>query len=124
MRLIRHPSLIVADRVLKKLRRLLSSKHPGITLDVKLYANCREQGYYITNLSLSDLVPTVAVSFSENRNSDDIRVWYGPWRSFDNSGIPSEESLSSGQCAAAFFVPGTHCCTRKDCRQGGRTEDP
>jgi hypothetical protein len=57
------------------------------------YVNCREQGLNIYNLKNDK-----AVSFSESRNSDSIRVYYGDRRDFSQQGnIPSEECYQNGR---------------------------
>jgi hypothetical protein len=60
---------------------------------VEGYVNCREQGLNISNPKNSK-----AVSVSESRNSDSIRVYYGERRDFSQQGnIPSEECYQNGR---------------------------
>lgn len=72
MRLLKHPSLLVAERVVKAMRPLLAPHHPDLTLYIEPYGNGRERGLAIIH---DDNIVTIA----EHRNSDGIRVWYGSW---------------------------------------------
>jgi len=92
MRLIKHASLLVADRVLTNMR-YLAKEEKGRDLTVSCYANCREQGYHIINWQ--EGLKSRAVSFSEDRNSDDIRVWYGPGVWFGTDGVPVNDNCVS-----------------------------
>ncbi|AGN51561.1 hypothetical protein VPLG_00122 [Vibrio phage eugene 12A10] len=46
-------------------------------VDVESFTNCREQGFNISNFESG-----FSVSFSQNRNSDDIVVYFGSDRAF------------------------------------------
>lgn len=86
----RDSSLVVADKVLRELRRAFGNpKHVGYAL-VECYANCREQGYHVVVCFNDYSLDRLAVSFSESRGSDNIVVYYGRAIEFNFSGIPSE----------------------------------
>jgi hypothetical protein len=88
MRVTKHYSLVVSDKVLT-LVRVIAKSYPGSGIDVTCYANCREQGYHLVHPgSLSEL--NRAVTFAQHRNSDDIRIWCGSTRDFGVNGIPSD----------------------------------
>lgn len=94
MLITKHHSLVVADKVLTLLRVILRSQ-PGPPLTVTTYSNCREQGYHIVT-PYHGSAWSRAVSFAQQRNSDDIRVWYGPAADFDMQGIPRENAKGVG----------------------------
>ena len=79
-----------ADAVLAMVEYELghSEDEPETSLHLEMYANGREQGYCIRRYR--DL-KMIAVSFSENRNSDDIVVYDGPGVQFSMQGnVPDE----------------------------------
>ena len=80
-------NLLVAKKVLAQVNKLIS-KEVAKDCSVECYSNCREQGYSIVQYCN----PALKVSFSENRNSDDIVIYAGEDREFDMGGnIPSEK---------------------------------
>jgi len=79
----------VADRVLKEFKKIARSSDNTLDVTLGLYVNCREQGYAIND---SYYVVKRKVAFAENRNSDDIVVYFGSSSDFEsNTNIPSEE---------------------------------
>ena len=57
-------------------------------INIEAYVNCREQGFSIQNYFKGER----QVAFSENRNSDDIVVYYGKRVDFSMQGnVPSDE---------------------------------
>lgn len=89
MRLIKHYSLLVADKVLKEMRPLLKN-HIGSDMTVSCLANGREQGLKVVNHHAPH---SPCVGICQHRNSDHIRIWYGPSHTFDFNGIPSDVTL-------------------------------
>jgi hypothetical protein len=74
----------VAFKVLNEVNRTINKK-VSKNLWLEVYSNCREQGYCIKHKN------GLSISFSENRNSDDIVVYVGT--KFDMQGnVPTEES--------------------------------
>lgn len=59
---------------------------PTDKIYVETYSNCREQGYSIVNHHNAR-----QVSFSQNRNTDNIVVYFGAPSDFLEHNIPSEE---------------------------------
>ncbi len=95
-----------ADEVLSRIKSLAAGTSPNNLkgwLQVSIYENCRERGYHVSNSYLAewDRGGMRAVSFSENRNSDDIVVYFGTTDTFDdNTHIPDEETY---KCHRHFF---------------------
>ena len=86
-------NLKVAQKVLAQVNKKME-KHVSETCCVEAYANGREQGISIAQFG--QLVPKGLslrkVSFSENRNSDDIVIYFGDDRKFNLSGnVPNDE---------------------------------
>jgi hypothetical protein len=80
-------NLLVARKVLAQVNKKMSSK-VAKTCSVEAYQNGRESGYSIVQYCN----PALKVSFSENRNSDDIVVYAGEDQEFNMGGnIPSEK---------------------------------
>lgn len=73
-------SLAVAMKVLAKIH-FASNR-----VSIRPYVNCREQGLFIYCHG-SNWGQERAVSFSENRNSDDIIVQFGVYSDFDEHGV-------------------------------------
>lgn len=81
-RILKHSSIIAADKVLTKLKRMWRTE--GVDdATIRHYANCREQGYHISCGQHS-------VSFAEHRSSDQIIVIWGPTMEFDGAGLISD----------------------------------
>lgn len=71
-----------AEEVLKILKKKLSKSGDGICYQA--FQNGRERGFSILNLDTRK-----QVSFAENRNSDDIVIYYGEaYKTFDNNNLP------------------------------------
>jgi hypothetical protein len=86
-------NFIIAKKVLAQINRKME-KHVAETCSVEAYANGREQGYSI--VQFAQLVPKGLVmrkvSFSENRNSDDIVVYAGKDSEFSMQGnVPGDK---------------------------------
>lgn len=71
---------LVLDRVMMKHK--LDDK--GLFLSLGAFANCREQGFSLSGVPDKG-TDVWQVCFSENRNSDEIVVYYGKPRDFDIS---------------------------------------
>ena len=56
---------------------------------LSMYANGREQGYHLHKW---DSYPGRKVSFSENRNSDDIVIYFGDIKGFTIDNKPTEKT--------------------------------
>lgn len=70
-------------------------------LCIEAYVNCREQGFSVKNYFQGER----QVSFSENRNSDDIVVYYGNRGDFSMQGnVPSEEVYRKARYFACHNV--------------------
>ncbi len=78
----------------------VSSLLRRLDIEQSYYDNGREQG-----VTLICAETNKQVSFSENRNSDDIVVYYGKPADFDESGVISEEKFRSN---AKYFRYGQH----------------
>lgn len=81
-------SLKIAKQVLTQVNKKMS-KEVAKTCSVESYSNGREQGFSIVQYCN----PALKVSFSENRNSDDIVVYAGEDREFDMGGNIASEKL-------------------------------
>lgn len=95
MRLPKDSKIGVALSVLRKLQ--VRAKD----VDVSTYSNCREQGFFVTFYG-KDYSKRRAVSFAENRNSDNIivqfgNITYGKDSDFNDYGVLSEEAYNKGQ---------------------------
>ena len=83
MRLKKHYSMEASDRVLRQLKKLDVSivlKHVEVV--VSAFSNGREQGYHLL-LYRDNIRNSNAVSFAQQRTSDDIVVYYGNENDFD-----------------------------------------
>lgn len=81
----KHYSLVHAEKVLKFARAYFKGKRSDIT--VQLWANSREQGFHLVNY-----VSDKALSFAQQRNSDQTLIVFGAVKDFDTgTGSPSEE---------------------------------
>ena len=96
-----------ARKVLAEVKRLAKSSKDDSIIGIEVYANCREQGFALA--SCDDR----KVAFAENRNSDDIVVYFGSRKDFDfNTNIPSDAVWAKRKfyrydkphSAAAFIV--------------------
>lgn len=95
----------IANKILQRVKRV---KFPKDTFWVKVYSNCREQGFCIRGWNgVSDFY----ASFSENRNSDEIVVYAESIgdpdkreyeKRWDDQNRPSEDAYK----AAKYFKPG------------------
>lgn len=107
MKVHTHHSVVLANKVLAAIRKLAERSPYTDDIFVSCYSNCREQGWA---LNRNEQMLTI----SEHRNSDDIRIWYGPRRRFEITGhIPTEhdsirsrtfESTKQGINEAAAFA--------------------
>lgn len=87
MRLIKHPSLLTAERVVKAMRPLLAPHDDKYMIYLGPYCNGRERG-------LAVKYGTNTITISEHRNSDSIRIWYGHrLYDFDINSIPKETAM-------------------------------
>lgn len=85
-----------ARKVLAHVKRIAAKSKDDCYICVESYSNCREQGFALA--SCDDR----KVAFSENRNSDNIVVYFGNRMSFEyNSNIPNEEVWESRR----YFTP-------------------
>lgn len=83
----------VANQVLKEFKSLARASDLGLTVDLNSYTNGRERGY---SLNESFNFNGKKVAFSENRNSDDIVVYFGTALDFEqNTNIPSDKVYAS-----------------------------
>lgn len=81
-------NLKVAYRLLKVLNKQVAP-HNAKDLILNTFSNCREQGFALTNWNTKK-----KVLFTENRNSDDIVVYYGAWDEYDiTTNLPITEEL-------------------------------
>jgi hypothetical protein len=87
MRISKDSKLGVALGVLRKV------KIQEDDLAVKMYSNCREQGFYLISYCGKDWRNKRAVSFAEYRNSDRIVVQYGTEHDFNDYGAMKEEEV-------------------------------
>lgn len=78
-------NLTVALKVLKHINI------PDKDVTIRTYSNCREQGLHIAYYGGKPALGRKAVSFAENRNSDDIVVLYGLASDFAMDGTPYDE---------------------------------
>jgi hypothetical protein len=82
-----------ANLVLKEFKKLARISDLDLTVALYSYTNGREQGYALdagVNLTRRK------VAFSENRNSDDIVVYFGTALDFEqNTNIPSDKVYAS-----------------------------
>jgi len=85
-------------KVAKKVLAVVNKKmeqHVANDCSVEAYCNGREQGYCISQFCTQLTFPSLRirkVSFSENRNNDDIVVYFGESHKFAMGGnIPSEK---------------------------------
>ena len=87
-------NLIIAKKVLAKVNRTME-KDVAETCCVEAYSNGREQGYSIGQFStiIPQGISFKRVSFSENRNSDDIVIYFGKADQFDMSGNIANEEI-------------------------------
>jgi hypothetical protein len=86
-------NLIIAKKVLVQVNKKME-KDVAETCLVESYSNGREQGLSICQFStiLPKGISYKRVSFSEDRNSDNIAIYFGKDNQFNMSGnIPNEE---------------------------------
>lgn len=82
MKISNSSRLGVALKVLCKIKM----KEEDVSIDT--YSNCREQGFFLTSFKPArGYEYQRAVSFAENRNSDDIAVQYGVKKDFSPYGV-------------------------------------
>lgn len=80
-----YSSMKKAEKVLKILKKILPDKNDGICYQP--FQNGREHGFSVLNLNTRK-----QASFSENRNSDEIVVYYGvAYETFDINNLPMTE---------------------------------
>lgn len=73
-----------------KVLRKIKMKEDDVGINT--YSNCREQGFFLTSFKPArGYEYQRAVSFAENRNSDDIAVQYGIYKDFSPYGVFKEE---------------------------------
>ena len=89
MRISKDSKLGVAMSVLRK----IDVKANDVGID--MYSNCREQGFFVTSFhkNCPDILNRRAVSFAENRNSDDIIVQFGNKNDFNDYGIFKSDEM-------------------------------
>jgi len=76
MRIEKHNSLLVADKVVSQLQNNFSN-HPDVRyVNQEAWSNCREQGYYLRSLC-EDVHNDRVVLVAECRNSDQIVLLFG-----------------------------------------------
>lgn len=78
--------MAVADRVLSTFTRLFGKSVRAIQegeLAVQSYRNGRENGYTLTLVRAAIATSARAVTFAENRNSDDIVIYPGDMHEMD-----------------------------------------
>jgi len=93
----KHYSLVAAEKVLELVKDYLPT---AIDKDctLKVWANGREQGFYICRTAYESGVVAVSVVFAQQRNSDEIVVVAGPPQEFDiTTNAPSEKVWESGR---------------------------
>lgn len=79
-----YSSMKKAEKVLKILKKRIGSKEDGLCYQP--FQNGREHGFSILNFNAN---AKKQVSFSENRNSDEIVVYYGTaYETFDINNLP------------------------------------
>jgi hypothetical protein len=111
-RIEKRRSLRRAERVLRELRRVWPETWDGT---VECWANCREQGYYLTVCPPKEFASSYftvpACVFAESRNSDQIVVVIGRHDNFDiTTNMPTDACWDSGQtrfsdnAAAAKYI--------------------
>jgi hypothetical protein len=78
------------------------------SVGVQAYSNCREQGLHLNMCFVKGIKfgKERAVSFAENRNSDDIVVLYGAKDQFDDHGLLIGDDVWRKQ--RKFFGYGEH----------------
>ena len=82
----KHYSLAHAEKVLKFARKFYKGKRDDVTIEV--WANCREQGFHLVNYTKKK-----ALSFAQQRNSDETVVVYGDPQDFDiTTNAPTDEA--------------------------------
>lgn len=87
--------LVVAAKVLKAVRKALPKDREERRLYLEAYSNGREQGY---RLKVVEAGPReMNISFSENRNSDNIVVYMG-YNFAMQGNVPSEEAYRTAHC--------------------------
>lgn len=93
---------LTARMVLTNVNRHAKASRSDAELSLEVYANCREQGFALSNW----LEPNARmVAFSEFRRSDEIVVYYGRRVDFDrNTNIPNDEVYEK----AKFFACGEY----------------
>ena len=69
-------------------------KVPKNDVVVQTYSNCREQGLFLSRWFTNQ---ERAVSFAENRNSDDIVVQFGVRSDFDSYGVLNEKAYKTNK---------------------------
>ena len=95
MKIRKHPGLIVSQKIVKRLERILTDEQKKI-LCISCYSNCREQGYAITS-------DKRRVCFAEYRNTDEAVLYMGRTNQFSTFGsIPNDLLFGN----ALFFKPG------------------
>lgn len=86
---------------------LRSIKMKASEVIVETYSNCREQGFYVISYYKDNAKYNErrAVSFAENRNSDDIIVQFGVRLDFNDYGVLSEAKYETNK---KYFRNGDH----------------
>jgi len=80
-----------AKKVLAEIRKVAKRSKNDEDLDLRVYVNCREQGFSLQKSF--DGLKGKKVAFSENRNSDDIVVYTGDKGEFEfNTNVPNERA--------------------------------
>lgn len=85
----KHYSLVHADKVLAKVKKILGRDFGGDRVEISCWANGREQGYCIKTFPTGNLEP-MALVMAQQRSSDSFLVVSGRSREFDNHNQPCE----------------------------------
>ena len=93
----------ISDRMNRALRVIQGVYLPEAMADreavtVEAYANCREQGLSVWVISNDPFAKLggMRIAVSENRNSDDIMLCWGPSQDFQTAGnIPDDDSYEN-----------------------------
>jgi len=80
MRLAKCNSMLHADVVLAYLAMIVEESERTDDITIRAWANCREQGYHLSNGSFRDQKCALV---AEVRNSDSVLVMYGNMKDFD-----------------------------------------
>jgi hypothetical protein len=109
MKLIKHHSLALADKVLGHLRKEAATI-PGEDIHIGAWSNCREQGYHLSSNRIFGSLRSLCVNIAECRGSDQVIVQTGTSDDFDgqshqgNDKVYDEQKYFDSPLAAAKFI--------------------